>query len=56
MCNQYRWAVERTHTWFNRFCRWPARYERRADIYEAFTSLAASLIALNQIKRFGWVL
>ncbi len=28
------------------------RYERRADIYEAFTSLAASLITLNQIKRF----
>ena len=40
--------VERTHAWFNRFRRLPIRYERRADIYEAFTSL----IALNQIKRF----
>jgi hypothetical protein len=30
----------------------PIRYEHRADIYQAFTSLAASLITLNQIKRF----
>ncbi|MDE4915141.1 IS5 family transposase [Methylobacterium sp. 092160098-2] len=49
---RYRWVVERTHAWFNRFRRLPVRYERRADIYEAFTSLAASLITLNQIKRF----
>lgn len=45
-------VVERTHAWFNRFRRLPIRYERRSDIYEAFTSLAASLITLNQIKRF----
>jgi transposase len=49
---RHRWVVERTHAWFNRFRRLPIRYERRADIYEAFTSLAASLITLNQIKRF----
>ena len=49
---RYRWVVERTHAWFNRFRRLPIRYERRSDIYEAFTSLAASLITLNQIKRF----
>ncbi|WP_156635583.1 transposase, partial [Methylobacterium sp. Leaf123] len=48
----HRWVVERTHAWFNRFRRLPIRYERRADIYEAFTSLAASLITLNQIRRF----
>lgn len=45
-------VVERTHAWFNCFRRLPVRYERRADIYEAFTSLAASLITLNQIKQF----
>ncbi|WP_156383797.1 IS5 family transposase [Methylobacterium sp. Leaf456] len=49
---RHRWVVERTHAWFNRFRRLPIRYERRADIYQAFTSLAASLITLNQIKRF----
>ncbi|MFJ7441732.1 hypothetical protein ACIQW5_29615, partial [Methylorubrum thiocyanatum] len=44
--------VERTHAWFNSFRRLSIRYERRSDIYEAFTTLAASLITLNQIKRF----
>jgi transposase len=42
----------RTHAWFNRLRRLPIRYERRADIYGAFSSLAASRITLNQIKRF----
>ena len=45
-------TIERTHAWFDRFRRLPIRYERRADIYEAFTSLAACLITLNQIRRF----
>jgi transposase len=49
---RHRWVVERTHAWFNRFRRLPIRYERRADIYEAFTSLTACLITLNQIRRF----
>jgi len=49
---RHRWVVERTHAWFNRFRRLPVRYEQRADIYEAFTSLAASVITFNQIKRF----
>ncbi len=43
---------EGTHAWFNRFRRLPIRYERRSDIYQAFTSLAASLITINQIRRF----
>ena len=49
---RHRWVVERSHAWFNRARRLPVRYERRADIYEAFTFLQASLITLNQIKRF----
>ena len=49
---RHRWVVERTHAWFNRFRRLPVRYERRSDIDEAFTSLAANRITLNQIKRF----
>ncbi len=49
---RHRWVVERSHAWFNRTRRLPVRYERRADIYEAFTLLQASLITLNQIKRF----
>ena len=49
---RHRWVVERTHAWFNRFRRLSIRYERRDDIYEAFTGLAACLITLNQIRRF----
>ncbi|WP_243634442.1 IS5 family transposase [Roseicella frigidaeris] len=49
---RHRWVVERTHAWFNRFRRLIVRYERRVDIHLAFTTLAASLITLNQIKRF----
>ena len=49
---RHRWVVERTYAWFNSFRRLPIRYERRSDIYEAFTTLAASLITLNQIKQF----
>ncbi|PIK73969.1 IS5 family transposase [Methylobacterium frigidaeris] len=49
---RHRWVVERSHAWFNRARRLPVRYERRADIYEAFTLIQASLITLNQIQRF----
>lgn len=44
---RHRWVVERTHAWFNRFRRLPVRYQRRSDIYEAFTTLTASLITIN---------
>lgn len=48
---RHRWVVVRTYVWFMRFRRLPIRYERCADIYQAFTNLAASLITLNQIGR-----
>ena len=47
-----RWVVERTLAWLARFRRLTIRYERRADIHWAFTSLACFLICLNQIRRF----
>ncbi|SFV05854.1 Transposase DDE domain-containing protein [Methylobacterium sp. 174MFSha1.1] len=49
---RHRWVVERSHAWFNRARRSPVRYERRADIDEAFTLLQASIIILHQIERF----
>ncbi|WP_211235905.1 transposase, partial [Roseomonas gilardii] len=48
---RHRWALERTHAWFNRFRRLIVRYKRRSDIHLAFTTLAA-LITLNHIKQF----
>lgn len=44
--------VERSHAWFNPAHRLPVRYERRANIDEASALPWASLITLNQIKRF----
>ncbi len=48
---RHRWVVERSHAWFSRARRLPDRYERRADIYGAFTVLRASLITVRQITR-----
>jgi transposase len=36
---RHRWVVERTLAWLNRFRRLAIRYERRADIHEAFLQL-----------------
>ena len=49
---QYRWVVERTLAWLNRFRRLTIRYERREDIHLAFTTLGCALICFNQCKRF----
>jgi hypothetical protein len=46
-------VVERTLAWLSRFRCLALRYERRADIHEAFTTLGCALICLNQIRRFG---
>jgi transposase len=49
---RHRWVVERSFAWFARFRRLVVRYERRADIHLAFTTLAAAIICLKQIRRF----
>lgn len=42
----FRWVVERTLSWLHQFRRLRIRWERRADIHEAFIDLAESLICL----------
>ena len=49
---RYRWIVERTLAWLARFRRLTIRYERRADLHLALTTLACALICFNQIRRF----
>jgi transposase len=44
------WVIERTLAWFSRFRRLTTRYERRADIFEAF-HLAAALICWRFVQR-----
>jgi transposase len=46
-----RWVVERTISWLHQHHRLRLRYERRADIHEAFLSIACSLICLKQLER-----
>ena len=46
---RYRWVVERTLSWFNRFRRLKVRYERRADIHLAFLQLGCALICLRHL-------
>lgn len=48
---RYRWVVERTHSWLNRYRRLKVRYERRQDIHHAFLSLGCALICLNYLHR-----
>jgi hypothetical protein len=47
-------VVERTLAWLNRFRRLTIRYERRADIYEAFLHLGCILVCWNFIQLKGF--
>jgi transposase len=47
----FRWVVERTLAWRHRFRRLALRYERRADVHEAFLTLGCALITWRYLKR-----
>ena len=47
---RYRWVAERTLAWLHSFRRLAVRYERRADIHEAFLWLGAALICFNYLE------
>ena len=49
---RHRWVVERTLSWLNRFRRLKVRYERRADIHQAFLDLGCALICWGYVQRF----
>ena len=46
---RHRWVVERTIAWLNRCRRLSVRYERRADIHQAFLTLGCALICGNAL-------
>ena len=48
---RYRWVVERTLSWLNRFRRLEVRYERRDDIHQAFLELGCALICRRYVQR-----
>jgi transposase len=47
---RWRWVVERTFAWLNQFRRLRVRYEKRADLHEAFLSLGCALICWNALE------
>jgi transposase len=49
---RYRWVVERTLSWLNRYRRLKVRYERRADIHQAFLTLGCALICWRAAQQF----
>ena len=48
---RWRWVVERTFAWLNQFRRLRVRYDKRADIHEAFLSLGCALICWQSLHR-----
>lgn len=48
---RHRWIVERTFAWLACYRRLCVRYERRADIHEAFLELGCALVCFNYLLR-----
>jgi len=46
---RYRWVVERTFAWLHQFKRLLVRYDRRAEIHEAFLALACCLVCFRRL-------
>ncbi|HEV3215505.1 MAG TPA: IS5 family transposase [Vicinamibacterales bacterium] len=51
---QFRWVVKRTFAWLNQFRRLRVRYDKRADIHEAFLSLGCALICWHSLRK-TWI-
>jgi len=47
---RYRWVVERTIAWLHQFKRLLVRYDRRADIHEAFLALGCCLVCYRRLS------
>ena len=48
---RHRWVAERTLAWLNRYRRLKVRYERLADVHQAFLSLGCALVCWNLVQR-----
>jgi len=47
---RYRWVVERTFAWLHQFKRLLVRYERRADIHEAFLAIGCCIVYYQRLR------
>jgi transposase len=46
---RYRWVVERTFAWLHHFRRLLVRYDRRAEIHEAFLAIGCCLVCYRRL-------
>jgi transposase len=46
-----RWVVERTFAWLHHFKRLLVRYDRRAEIHQAFRALGCCLVCFRRLER-----
>jgi transposase len=46
-----RWVVERTFAWLHHFKRLLVRYDRRAEIHQAFLALGCCLVCFRRLQR-----
>jgi transposase len=46
-----RWVVERTFAWLHHFKRLLVRFDRRAEIHEAFLALGCCLVCFRRLAR-----
>lgn len=49
---KYRWVVERTLAWLKGFRRLRIRFERLADLHQAFLTIGCALICWAFVQRF----
>jgi IS5 family transposase len=49
---RHRWVAERTLAWLSRFRRLTIRYERRADIHQAFLVLGCALVCFKALTEW----
>jgi transposase len=47
---RYRWVVERTFAWLHQFKRLLVRYDRRADIHDAFLAIGCCLVCYRRLR------
>jgi transposase len=47
---RYRWVVERTFAWLHQFKRLLVRYDRRAEIHEAFLAIGCCLVCFRRLQ------
>jgi transposase len=48
---RYRWVVERTFAWLHQFKRLLVRYDRRAEIHEAFLAIGCCLVCFRRLQK-----